>query len=101
MLKCTFYVYSTRDGVLACCHIVPAVTLCHLLVTVLYHNSDNNNGFIYLFCFMDFVEQINVADRHEYTAGLFLDLLQAFNTIIHKPLLPKLQIYSIRGLAHD
>lgn len=43
----------------------------------------------------------NNLDNKLYTAGIFLDLSKAFDTINHNILLDKLSNYGIRGLAND
>jgi len=40
-------------------------------------------------------------DKNEFTAGIFIDLQKAFDTVEHKILLKKLQHYGIRGKAYD
>ena len=40
-------------------------------------------------------------DKNELTAGVFIDLRKAFNTVDHDILLTKLHHYGIRGLSHD
>ena len=43
----------------------------------------------------------NAIDNNEYTAGIFLDLSKAFDTVNHQILLEKLNHYAIRGVAHS
>ena len=40
-------------------------------------------------------------DKNELTAGVFVDLRKAFDTIDHDILLTKLDHYGIRGLSND
>ena len=40
-------------------------------------------------------------DENELTAGVFIDLRKAFNTVDHDILLTKLHHYGIRRLFHD
>ena len=51
---------------------------------------------------MSLTEQIATAiNNKEYTAGVFIDLKKAFDTIHHEQLLMKLKYYGIRGVAHS
>ena len=51
---------------------------------------------------MNLTEQIsNAIDNKEFTAGVFIDLKKAFDTIHHEILLKKLEYYGIRGAAHS
>ena len=48
------------------------------------------------------VDQIaNAADNNEITAGVFLDLSKAFDTLDHDILLKKLDTYGLRGIVLD
>ena len=50
----------------------------------------------------ELVDRITKAiDRGEYTVGIFLDLLKAFDTINHGILIKKLEYYGIRGLSQQ
>ena len=50
----------------------------------------------------DMYEQVSVSlDNREYSVGIFIDLSKAFDTLDHVILLPKLELYGIRGLALD
>ena len=47
-----------------------------------------------------FIDKVTMAkDQNEYSIGVFLDLMKAFDTINHRILLKKLEHYGIRGLA--
>ena len=47
---------------------------------------------------LDFIKEMNVAiDSNMYTAGIFMDLSQAFDTINYDILLQKLYHYGFRG----
>ncbi len=51
---------------------------------------------------MDLVEEITSAmDSAKFTIGVFIDLKKAFDTIDHKILIKKLEMYGIRGIASD
>jgi len=51
---------------------------------------------------LDFIKDINVAiDNNMYTAGIFMDLSKAFDTIDHNILLHKLYHYGFRGVSHN
>ena len=47
---------------------------------------------------LDFINDMNKAiDNNMYTAGIFMDLSKAFDTIDHEILLDKLYHYGFRG----
>ena len=51
---------------------------------------------------MSITENIQThSDKNELTAGVFIDLMKAFDTVEHDILLTKLDDYGIRGLAND
>ena len=48
---------------------------------------------------LDLIEEITTnVDKQQVTIGVFIDLKKAFDTIDHKILLNKMQVYGIRGL---
>ena len=50
---------------------------------------------------LDFINDMNKAiDNNMYTAGIFMDLSKAFDTIDHEILLDKLYQYGFRGVSH-
>ena len=50
---------------------------------------------------LDFINDMNKAiDNNMYTAGIFMDLSKAFDTIDHEILLDKLYHYGFRGVSH-
>ena len=51
---------------------------------------------------LDFIKEMNVAiDSNMYTAGIFMDLSKAFDTIDHDILLQKLYHYGFRGVLNE
>ena len=51
---------------------------------------------------LDFVKNIsNAIDKDMYTAGIFMDLSKAFDTINHEILLNKMYHYGFRGVSYD
>ena len=49
---------------------------------------------------LELVEKItNSIDKKKYTVGVFIDLKKAFDTIDHKLLLKKMELYGVRGVA--
>ena len=50
---------------------------------------------------LDFINDVDKAiDNNMHTAGIFMDLLKAFDTIDHENLLAKLYHYGFRGVSH-
>ena len=50
---------------------------------------------------LNMIDQISQEmENNNYSIGVFIDLSKAFDTIDHKILLEKLNIYGIRGVAH-
>ena len=50
---------------------------------------------------LDFINDMNKAiDNNMYTAGIFMGLSKAFDTIDHEILLDKLYHYAFRGVSH-
>ena len=59
-------------------------------------NTSTNNAL------MSITENIQThLDKNELTAGVFIDLRKAFDTVDHDILLTKLDHYGIRGLSND
>ena len=51
---------------------------------------------------LDFVKNIsNAIDKDMYTAGIFMDLSKAFDTINHEIFLNKLYHYRFRGVSYE
>ena len=91
------------------------ITLSKILEKILYartYNFLNDNNQIYYSNYgfrakhscenviSELVGQIiKNQQQNKYTAALFLDLSKAFDTLDHKLLLKKLEIYGIRGVA--
>ena len=49
---------------------------------------------------IELIEKVNGSiDKSKFTAGIFLDLSKAFDTVNHTILLKKLQYYGIRGIT--
>ena len=46
---------------------------------------------------MQLVNQINNFEHNQYTLGVFIDLLKAFNTVNYEILIAKLKNYGITG----
>ena len=59
-------------------------------------NTSTNNAL------MSIIENIQLhLDKNELTAGIFIDLRKAFDTVDHDIILTKLDHYGIRGLSND
>ena len=51
---------------------------------------------------LDFIKEMNIAiDNNMYTAGIFMDLSKAFDTIDHDILLQKLYHYGFREVSNE
>ena len=73
------------------------VDKCNLLNEYQYGFRETNSTYMAL---LNIIDQISESqDVKKYSIGIFLDLSRAFDTIDHRILLQKLQVYGIRGCA--
>ena len=60
-----------------------------------------SGAIFYCICNCSLITITNSLDNHEATAGVFIDLKKAFDTVDHSILIEKLYHYGIRGTANQ
>ena len=77
-------------------HFLEKCKVCYALQFGFRLNTSTNNAL------MSITENIQThLDKNELTAGVFVDLRKAFDTVDHDILLTNLDYYGIRGLSND